>query len=585
MERPNRFIAYVELSGKLEKVHVKNTGRCRELLTKGVHVYLEESEKEERKTKYDLVAVEKGNRLINMDSQAPNKAVQEWLLTKELFPDLVNVKPETTYQKSRFDFYIECKAKKIFMEVKGVTLERDGVVSFPDAPSERAVKHVEELIKARQEGYEAYVLFVVQMEDVTSFVPNQKMHPEFAAALQKANQAGVHILAYECKVTPDEMTIDKSIPVKLDKSEEGRESMADLLLSWYDKNRRVLPWREDCNPYKIWVSEIMLQQTRVEAVKPYFERFIHTLPNVEALAKADEEILLKLWEGLGYYNRVRNMQKAAKQVMTDFHGKMPEEKEQLLTLSGIGNYTAGAIASIAFGKQEPAVDGNVLRVMTRLTQDKADIGSQKVKSKIEALVKKEIPKERAGDFTQAMIEIGALVCVPNGNPHCEECPFSKRCLAHRNHCELEIPVKAAKKARKLEEKTVLILMDGEKVALHKRANKGLLAGLYEFPMLDGFENKKAVLKYCEEVGLTPLYIKKLSDAKHIFSHVEWRMKGYVVRVDELHLGENQKSACKRKEKDWIFVEPKNAEDKYAIPSAFATYTRYLNIWHGNGKLR
>lgn len=214
-ERPNRFIAHVDVDGRTEIVHVKNTGRCRELLQKGATVYLETGDNPLRKTLYDLVAVMKGDTLINMDSQAPNKAVGEWLLNKQLFPDLVKVKPETKYGNSRFDFYVECENRKAFIEVKGVTLENDGVAAFPDAPSERAVKHVEELIEAKQDGYDVYVLFVVQMKGVKYLVPNENTHPEFADALRKAASAGVNVIAYDCIVTEDEMVIDKPVEVKL----------------------------------------------------------------------------------------------------------------------------------------------------------------------------------------------------------------------------------------------------------------------------------------------------------------------------------------------------------------------------------
>jgi len=215
LERPNRFIAHVDVDGRKEIVHVKNTGRCRELLQKGATVYLETGDNPLRKTLYDLVAVMKGDTLINMDSQAPNKAVGEWLLNKQLFPDLVKVKPETKYGNSRFDFYVECENRKAFIEVKGVTLENDGVAAFPDAPSERAVKHVEELIEAKQDGYDVYVLFVVQMKGVKYLVPNENTHPEFADALRKAASAGVNVIAYDCIVTEDEMVIDKPVEVKL----------------------------------------------------------------------------------------------------------------------------------------------------------------------------------------------------------------------------------------------------------------------------------------------------------------------------------------------------------------------------------
>ena len=215
LERPNRFIAYVDINGVKETVHVKNTGRCRELLQKGATVYLEKSNNHSRKTAYDLVAVEKNGRLINMDSQAPNKAVQEWLLSKELFGDLISLKPETKYKNSRFDFYVKCEDREVFIEVKGVTLENDGVVAFPDAPSERAVKHVYELIEAKQDGYEVYVLFVVQMKNIKYLIPNEDTHPEFAKALREASKAGVNIIAYDCVVTENEMIIDSPVPVKL----------------------------------------------------------------------------------------------------------------------------------------------------------------------------------------------------------------------------------------------------------------------------------------------------------------------------------------------------------------------------------
>lgn len=215
LERPNRFIAYVDINGVKETVHVKNTGRCRELLQKGATVYLEKSDNPSRKTAYDLVAVVKNGRLINMDSQAPNKAVQEWLLTNELFGDLIAIKPETKYKNSRFDFYVRCESREAFIEVKGVTLENAGVVAFPDAPSERAVKHVYELIEAKRDGYDVYILFVVQMKNVKYLIPNEETHPEFAKALRDASGAGVNILAYDCMVTENEMIIDEPVLVKL----------------------------------------------------------------------------------------------------------------------------------------------------------------------------------------------------------------------------------------------------------------------------------------------------------------------------------------------------------------------------------
>ena len=241
IDRPNRFIAHVKLArnapraeavvreAEIVTVHVKNTGRCRELLIPGATVYLEKSTNPNRSTAYDLVAVEKGKRLINMDSQAPNKVVEEWLWKKELFPDLILVRPETKFGNSRFDFYVETagdessgrEAEKIFIEVKGVTLEEDGVVRFPDAPSDRAVKHVEELIEAGKAGYRVLVIFVIQMENVKYFTPNIKTHAEFALALQKAAKAGVEIVAYDCSVTKDSMEVKHPVKVRLRENEES----------------------------------------------------------------------------------------------------------------------------------------------------------------------------------------------------------------------------------------------------------------------------------------------------------------------------------------------------------------------------
>ena len=354
LERPNRFIAYVELMGERTKVHVKNTGRCRELLTDHAKVYLEKNDSDKRATAYDLVAVDKAGRLVNMDSNAPNKVVGEWLLAGGLYRDVSLVRPEKTFGNSRFDFYVESgSGRKAFIEVKGVTLERDDVAAFPDAPSERALKHVEELIEACRQGYEAYLLFVVQMKGIRYVEPNWDTQPAFGEALKRARSAGVRLLAYDCLVRADGLEMDKPLPVYLD----SLDRIAKPLLAWYDEGRRILPWREEPTPYHVWLSEIMLQQTRVEAVKPYYDRFLQALPDIESLAAVEEESLLKLWEGLGYYNRARNLRKAAQILVSEYEGKMPDDFEKIEALPGIGSYTAGAIASIAFGKAHPAVDG------------------------------------------------------------------------------------------------------------------------------------------------------------------------------------------------------------------------------------
>ena len=560
LERPNRFIAYVEINGKQQTVHVKNTGRCAELLVPGATVYVQKAADQNRKTQWDLIAVRKGDRVVNMDSQVPNKVVEEWIRKGNLFPNATLIRPEMTYGNSRFDLYVEEGDRKIFMEIKGVTLEDNGVVRFPDAPTERGVKHVEELVKAVKDGYEAYLFFVVQMEGVKYLAPNRVTHAAFGEAVDVAKENGVNILAYECQVELDSIEIAKEVPVVLE--DESLYQMPEPLVRWYRENKRSLPWRDITDPYRIWVSEIMLQQTRVEAVKPYYERFLKELPNVKALAEAEEDKLLKLWEGLGYYNRVRNMQKAAQEIMQEHGGEFPCAFEDIRRLTGIGNYTAGAIGSFAFGIPKPAVDGNVLRVVSRVTENYEDIMKQSVRTSMEQALEQVMPKEQAGDFNQGLIELGAIVCVPNGAPKCEECPLMHLCRAYQKGVQENLPVKSKAKGRRIEKKTILILKDGDTVAIRKRGKKGLLAGLYEFPNLEGHLSEDEVIAYCKEIGLSPLRIKKLAPAKHIFSHIEWEMIGYHIRVDELE------KSCKE---DMLFVQWDELKEEYAMPSAFEAY--------------
>lgn len=569
LERPNRFIAYAEINGRKEIIHVKNTGRCAELLRSGAAIYVQKTDNPARKTQWDLIAVEKGNTMVNMDSQIPNRVVQEWIEKGNLFGEAPYVRPETTYGNSRFDLYVEAKAgasenRKIFIEVKGVTLEEDGVARFPDAPSERAVKHVEELCQAVKDGYEAYIFFVIQMKGIRYFTPNVDTHPAFAEALKKAKASGVNVLAYDCQVTADSIELDEPVPVVL--GSPILKEAAVPLINWYREHKRDLPWRHEISAYRVWVSEIMLQQTRVEAVKPYYDRFLEALPTVKDLAEAEEDKLLKLWEGLGYYNRVRNMQKAAQQIMVDFHGEFPDSYEAILSLTGIGSYTAGAIGSFAYGLPKPAVDGNVLRVVSRLLASEEDIMKASVRSAIETALEEVIPPDAPADFNQGLIELGAIVCVPNGEPKCGECPVAHLCQARIRGIEAELPVRAKAKARRIEKRTVLIFKDGDTLAIRKRPSKGLLAGLYELPNLEGHLTRRQVIEYSNSIGLAPIQIKKAEKAKHIFSHVEWHMIGYEIKVDELE---------KNCSEEMIFARKTELEEKYPIPSAFDAYKGYL----------
>ena len=324
---------------------------------------------------------------------------------------------------------------------------------------------------AKKEGYEAILFFVIQMKEVRYFTPNQKTQPEFAEALKRAKAAGVKILAYDCEVSKDEIRICDPVDVVLE-SPQMKETVP-LIVEWYRKNRRDLPWRKNINAYRVWISEIMLQQTRVEAVKPYYERFLSELPDIETLANVEEDKLLKLWEGLGYYNRARNLKLAAQQIMEQYGGKFPETYEKIRELKGIGNYTAGAIGSFVYDLQKPAVDGNVFRVVSRILEDADDILKASTRKKVESLLEEVIPKESPGDFNQGLIELGAIVCLPGGEPKCEICPVSHLCLAHRDGCELEYPVKKKAKERRVEKKTILRFCDNEEVAIRKINGAGI----------------------------------------------------------------------------------------------------------------
>jgi A/G-specific adenine glycosylase len=346
------------------------------------------------------------------------------------------------------------------------------------------------------------------------------------------------------------------------------EAVVPYLLNWFDYNARILAWRENPKPYYVWVSEIMLQQTRVEAVKGYFDRFIMALPDLKALAEAEEERLLKLWEGLGYYNRVRNLQKAARQVVKEYAGELPPDYESLLKLPGIGAYTAGAIASIAFQVPVPAVDGNVLRVMKRIAGSFDDITKDSVKKELTQDLMRIMPEDRPGDFNQSLMELGATVCLPNGKPLCEQCPVMHLCKAFHEDKVMQIPVKAVKKERRKENRTILLLEYQHKYAIQKRDAKGLLAGLWELPNLENKLSLQEIETILGDYGVQEARISSMGEAKHIFSHVEWHMIGYhIVMTKELPLV--------LKESTYIWADREEISNRYSIPNAFSAFTKEL----------
>ena len=336
------------------------------------------------------------------------------------------------------------------------------------------------------------------------------------------------------------------------------------LLDWYGKNGRILPWRSASTPYRVWVSEIMLQQTRVEAVIPYFESFLAAFPDIPALAAADDDRLAKCWEGLGYYSRVRNMHKAALKLAEMYHMQLPGSFEQLLGLPGIGEYTAGAIASIAFGQPVAAVDGNVLRVFSRLLANGSDVSDTAVRRALRLWLGEILPKDRPGDFNQAVMDLGAMICLPGANPKCERCPLAALCLARGRGEQGKYPVKPPKPARKKQRKTVLLILSDRGVLLHRRPDKGLLAGMWEFPNTDGAPEQAALFACGPIAFLNVTEGGPLPDGRHIFTHIEWEMQGRLFFTADADAPSG-----------YVWADREALLTEYAIPSAFGVYLRAL----------
>ncbi|MBO7389825.1 MAG: A/G-specific adenine glycosylase [Clostridia bacterium] len=335
--------------------------------------------------------------------------------------------------------------------------------------------------------------------------------------------------------------------------------MISLLLDWYGENKRTLPWRGSADPYRVWVSEIMLQQTRVEAARDYFMRWMNRFPTVKSLAAADEEEVLKAWEGLGYYSRARNLHRAAKIVADEYDGTLPADKEKLRALPGIGAYTVGAILSIAFGIPEPAVDGNVLRVYSRLTKEAFDQSRDDVRREIADGLRPLMPAGKTSDFTQSLFELGALICLPNAIPRCDECPLKELCAAHKAGAETDYPIPVVKGEKRREALTVLVLSYKGKFAVRKRGDRGLLAGLWELPNLQGALTASEVSRlYAGEVAPLPA-------ANHIFTHIVWEMTGYRVELDE-----------RPDDPTLVFVTPEEMKEAYPLPSAFRAYKKHCS---------
>lgn len=329
-----------------------------------------------------------------------------------------------------------------------------------------------------------------------------------------------------------------------------------LVVAWYDRVRRPLPWRQEPTPYHVWLSEIMLQQTRIEAVIPYYHRFLAQYPTVAALAQAEDERLMKLWEGLGYYSRARNLKKAAVLIMEQYGGQLPQQAAELKKLPGIGDYTAGAIASIAYGQPEPAVDGNVLRVLARLLASEEDIALAGTKARFTALLRQSYPSgKEAALLTEGIMELGETICIPNGEAKCAACPLQAHCLAHETDTVARYPVKSPPRERRLEQRTVLLLRHEGRYAIRKREGKGLLAGLWEFPNVLGRLSPAEAVTWAEAQGLTVTACAPCPPGKHVFTHVEWHMDAWLLD-------------CAEEAGAFLWKSPAEISDGFSVPTAF-----------------
>ena len=327
-------------------------------------------------------------------------------------------------------------------------------------------------------------------------------------------------------------------------------------MKWYRTNKRELPWREDRDPYHVWVSEVMLQQTRIETVIPYYERFLRELPDIASLSSADDDKLYKLWEGLGYYSRARHLKEAALLVMKEYDGVFPPSYEDILSLPGIGPYIAGAVASIAFEEKTPAIDGNVLRVFSRILKEERTVNDTSYKKELHAALK-EIYPEEAGDFTSALMEIGERVCLPNTAPHCGQCPLRDNCLSCQDDTQTGYPKTPLKKKAKEEDRTVFLLIHDDRIAVRKRDTKGLLHGLYEFPNISGHYQEKEIMKMYPgaEISYKGSYT-------HQFSHLHWKNDVWMIRVEK-----------EAEEYEWVSL--KYLHERISLPEAFRKALQYL----------
>ena len=338
---------------------------------------------------------------------------------------------------------------------------------------------------------------------------------------------------------------------------------ATKIVNWYEQNKRFLPWRESQTPYHVWISEIMLQQTRIEAVKKYYQRFIQEIPDIQTLANVDDDKLLKLWEGLGYYSRAKNLKKAAMQIMNEYQGTFPTTYVEILKLPGIGEYTASAIASICFGEKQITIDGNVLRIYARINNDNRPIDDIRVKNNIREELLKIVP-DASGSFNQGLMEIGETICLPKGEPKCHICPLKEICEANHKRTYQSLPVKLPKKEKKEEYYTIILFHFQEKYAIYKRSNETLLNNLWSFPTITSNKSALELKEYLKENKIAYKRIIPSITNCHIFTHKKWQMISYLVELESINNLEN-----------YQFASLEELIKNYCIPSAYQPFLKEL----------
>ena len=340
-------------------------------------------------------------------------------------------------------------------------------------------------------------------------------------------------------------------------------SLEHDLLTWYDAHRRHMPWREDPTPYHVYLSEIMLQQTQVDTVRAYYLRFLKKFPTIVSLAEGSEEDVLKLWEGLGYYSRGRNLHKSALKIVESFAGEIPMGKAELLSLPGVGEYTSRAIRSIAFHQKEIAVDGNLIRVYSRLNED-GEENLETLKEHCESYFKKALDQEDPSHFNQALTDLGEMLCLPKAAPLCKDCPLKAYCQSAKDGTMLSYPSPKKAKEKKQEAWTLFLIETDQEIALNKRPDKGLLASLYEFPMKEGTLSEEEAKRYLQTQGIPATKLEAIGQSEHVFSHLVWELQGYRIILQE-----------KPANSPWIWAKKNALKEAYPLPSAFRYFKKKI----------